>query len=151
MAPRMEKNYLNLSLRSIFHIFISGSLFYFFQSKFHMGLPMGVALAFITQFCHEIFEHVRRIENTFHSSYVFQRDRILAILAVIYVPILMNIHQASASIIAPASLVLLTSYMDSRLVRAKAETRNIIKPIFDIASFTLGPIAYVALASLINR
>ena len=131
---------LNLSLRSLVHLFISGSLFYFFATHFHVGLGLATVAVFLFAVVNEIIEARTKVENSFHSSYVFQRDRLLAVLAILFTAIIIKLKLAFVALPAPISLIVLTSFMDSRLIREKAEKRNLIKPFADIAALTLGPV-----------
>lgn len=146
----MKRNYLNLSLRSIFHLFVSGSLFYFFRQHFNIGLSIGILGAFTTGVCNEVFEHVRKIETSFHTRDVFIRDRTLVALSVIYTGVIVALHSLFATLAAPVSLMLLTSYMDKKAGRGRVGERNLIKPAADIASLTLGPIACILFLKLVH-
>ncbi len=140
----------NLSLRSIFHLFISGSLFFFFKSHFNMTLHFGVIAAFATGLFNEIIEQVRKVENSFHTKEVFKRDRWLAALALFYTTVIVWLHLLLATLLAPVSLLALTSYMDHRQIIIKTGRRNLIKPFADIAALTLGPIACIFLLSFLK-
>jgi len=150
-SKMVKRNYLNLSLRSIFHVFVSDSLFYFAQYKFHVSLPVGLGGAFLTGAINEIFEDIRKVENSFHTTSVFKRDRWLAGLSVFLTTVIVVLHSLIATLIAPFSLLALTSYMDRKSNRTKRGARNLIKPFFDIFSLTLGPLVCVILVSFINR
>lgn len=143
-------NYLNLSLRSIFHLFVSGSLFYFFQNKFHTSLFFGVIGAFGVAVLNEILEDFRKIENSFHTQHVFKRDRTLAGLSLLFTTALATFDWLFATLLAPLSLIALTSYIDKKTSGTKVGRRNLIKPITDIAALTLGPVACVMLLKLIR-
>ena len=145
-----QRNYLNLSLRSFFHIFVSGSLFFFFQNKFHISLPLGILGAFLTGLINEIFEDIRRIENSFHTKEVFKRDRMLAAMSFFATTIIVKLHLLFAALAAPVSLILLTSYID-RKKEIKKGPRNLTKAIADIASLTAGPLVAVVLIEIIQR
>ncbi len=142
---------INLSLRSIMHIFISGSLFFFFKSHFNLSLSLGVITAFLTATTNEVVEAINKVENSFHTQHVFKRDRIMAGLVFIYTTIIIKLHWLFATLLAPLSLIALTSYMDSKLVRGKSEKRNFIKPVVDVLSLTFGPIACILLLGFISQ
>ncbi|HVZ67053.1 MAG TPA: hypothetical protein VG917_02220 [Patescibacteria group bacterium] len=144
-----KHNYLNLSLRSVFHMFVSGSLFYFLQSHFHISLGFGVLGAFFTGLTNEIWEDIRKIEATFHTTEVFKRDRLLASLSVIGTGIILKTNFVLAALAAPISLIFLTCQMD-RKNGIKIGERQLIKPIFDVASITLGPLVFILLLKFVR-
>lgn len=141
---------INLSLRSLFHLFVSGALFYAVQTKVHVSLSVGTLVAFCIAVVNEGLEIITQVENSFHTPYVFKRDRLLAGLTVFYTIVIIKTSSALSAICGPASLVILTSYMDSKLIRLKTKQRNIIKPIADIMAFSLGPIAFMVLITVVK-
>ena len=140
----------NLSLRFVVHLFIFGSLFFFFKNYFDMSLRFGVIAAFLVAVGNEIVEAVNKVENSFHTRYVFKRDRLLAGLAFLYTTVIITLHWAFATFFAPLSLMALTSYMDSKLIRVKTAKRNLIKPFADITACTLGPLACILVLRFIK-
>ncbi len=148
---KTSHNYLNLSLRSIFHVFVSGSLFYFCKANFHVSLLFGTLTIFITAAGNEIIEDARKVENSFHTKDVFNRDRWLAGLSIFATAIIVALHSLLGTLLAPLGLLALTSYADNRAGRVKAGNRNLIKPLVDITSLTLGPLVCVIFLYFINR
>src|SRR3989338_8445604 len=140
----------NLSLRSIVHLFISGSLFYFFSFNFHIPLIVGIAGAFLLALANEIVEYKMRVENSFHTRHVFERDRLLVCLVLLYTTVIIKYHLVFATLAAPVSIMAITSFIDIKVKREKAEKRNLIKPIADIAAMTLGPVACMILIRFTN-
>ena len=140
----------NLSLRFVVHLFIFGSLFFFFKNYFDMSLRFGVIAAFLVAVGNEIVEAVNKVENSFHTNYVFKRDRLLTGLALFYTTIIVGLDWAFATLFAPLSLMALTSYMDSKLIRVKTAKRNLIKPFADITACTLGPLVCVLVLRFIK-
>lgn len=115
-----------------------------------MSLKFGVIASFLAAVGNEILEAVNKVENSFHTGYVFKRDRLLAGLVFLYATVIVTLHWAFATLFAPLSLMAFTTYMDRRLVRAKADKRNIIKPFADITACTLGPLACILLLKFIK-
>lgn len=148
----MARNYLNLSLRSIFHLFVSGSLFYFFSSHFNISLVFGTLGALLIGTLNEAFEYIRQIENSFHQRETFIRDRLLAGLSVVYTAIIVKLSLVLATLFAPLSLMFLTSYIDKKAdSSSKTGERNLIKPAFDILSIATGPLACVLLLHFVHK
>lgn len=130
-------------------MFVSGSLFYFLQSHFHISLGFGVLGAFFTGLTNEIWEDIRKIEATFHTTEVFKRDRLLASLSLVGTWLILKTDLIIAALAAPISLIILTSQMD-RKKGIKVGERQLIKPIFDVASITLGPLVFIFLLRLVK-
>ena len=106
--------------------------------------------AFGVAVLNEILEDFRKIENSFHTQNVFKRDRTLAGLSLLFTTALVTFDWLFASLLAPLSLIALTSYIDKKTLGTKVGRRNLIKPVTDIAALTLGPVACVMLLKLIR-
>ena len=104
-----------------------------------MTFHFGIIAAFITAVGNETVEIITKVENSFHTEEVFKRDRILALLVFLYTAVIVKLHLLFATLVAPISLLALTSYIDQGKPRVKATRRNFIKPVVDIAATTLGP------------